>query len=114
METVTLGVVGDTFVGKTLLLVSFTGNYVFKEYRPTVLNCCWTNLVVDGVVVDLTIWDNTGKASLNLSLVCYRIRMRCSFVYSLLLLTFSMLGKKVSRRHFLPLPEKIDLHSSCK
>ena len=61
METVTLGVVGDTFVGKTLLLVSFTDNYVFKDYRPTVLNCCWTNLVVDGEVVDLTIWDNTGK-----------------------------------------------------
>ena len=53
--------VGDARVGKTLLLVSFTENYVFKEYKPTVLNCFWTNIVVNGAVIDLTIWDNTGR-----------------------------------------------------
>ena len=53
--------VGDARVGKTLLLVSFTENYVFREYKPTVLNCFWTNIVVNGTVIDLTIWDNTGR-----------------------------------------------------
>lgn len=63
MESVTVGVVGDSFVGKTVLCTSFTENYVYKEYKPTVLNSFWTNLIVDGHVIDLRVWDNSGSVS---------------------------------------------------
>ena len=64
MDSVTIGVVGDEFVGKTLLCTSYTENYVYKEYNPTVLNCHWTNVIVDGHVIDLRIWDNSGSVSM--------------------------------------------------
>lgn len=63
MERVTLGIVGDPFVGKTLLCVSYTANYVYKDYKPTVLNHHWTNVIVDSHVVDLIIWDLPGSVS---------------------------------------------------
>ena len=63
LEAVTLGVVGDPFVGKTLLCVSYTANYVYKDYRPTVLNHHWTNLIVNDHVIDLTLWDTPGSVS---------------------------------------------------
>ncbi|KAL4229315.1 hypothetical protein ACF0H5_012357 [Mactra antiquata] len=61
MERVTLGIVGDPYVGKTMLSVSYTSNYVFKEYKPTVLNCYSTTLEQEGHVIDLLIWDNSGS-----------------------------------------------------
>lgn len=90
MERVTLGIVGDPYVGKTLLCVSYTANYVYKDYKPTVLNCHWTNVVVDGHVIDLRIWDNSGSdeycklrplsyPQVDVFLVCFSLKCPASF-----------------------------------
>ncbi|XP_053408261.1 cdc42 homolog [Mercenaria mercenaria] len=92
MERVTLGVVGDPFVGKTLLCVSYTANYVYKDYKPTVLNHHWTNVVVKDHVVDLTIWDTSGSdeyrklrplcyPQVDAFLVCFSLKCPESFTH---------------------------------
>lgn len=91
MERVTLGIVGDPFVGKTLLCVSYTANYVYKEYKPTVLNHHWTNVIVDSHVIDLMIWDTSGSdeytelrplcyPQVDTFLVCFSLKSPDSFV----------------------------------
>lgn len=90
MERVTLGVVGDPFVGKTMLCVSYTANYVFKEHKPTILNCYWTNLMVDKRVIDLQLWDPSGSdeydqlrplvyPQVDVFLVCFSLKCPTSF-----------------------------------
>lgn len=87
MESVILSTIGDSTVGKTLLVVSYTGNYVYPEYKPTVLNYFNTYVKVDGTVVDLTVWDNSGSADYNnlrplsfpyvdVFLACFSLRRR--------------------------------------
>ena len=61
VQRVTLGVVGDSCVGKTLLCLSYTANYVLKDYMPTVLDHHWTLLKHDDFIVDLQIWDHSGS-----------------------------------------------------
>ena len=63
MEIVTLGAIGDSFCGKSQLLLSYTANCVRNAYVPTVLDCLWTTAIVDGVFIDLRIWDSTGSVS---------------------------------------------------
>ncbi|XP_052254814.1 ras-related protein ced-10-like isoform X4 [Dreissena polymorpha] len=65
VKQVTVGVVGDSGVGKTLLCLSYTANHVLKDYKPTVLNHHWTLLKHDDLIVDLQIWDNSGSGEYN-------------------------------------------------
>ncbi|XP_052254812.1 cell division control protein 42 homolog isoform X2 [Dreissena polymorpha] len=65
VKQVTVGVVGDSGVGKTLLCMSYTANHVLKDYKPTVLNHHWTLLKHDDLIVDLQIWDNSGSGEYN-------------------------------------------------
>ncbi|XP_029108041.1 rho-related GTP-binding protein RhoH-like [Scleropages formosus] len=82
--------VGDSAVGKTALLVRFTSETFPDSYKPTVYENMGVEVFMDGVQVDLGLWDTAGDDSFrnirpmsyqraDVVLLCYSVANRNSF-----------------------------------
>ncbi|XP_071402992.1 rho-related GTP-binding protein RhoG-like [Centroberyx affinis] len=61
MQSIKCVVVGDSGVGKTYLLHTYTQKAFPKEYIPAFYNTYSAKVSVDNRTVDLNLWDTAGK-----------------------------------------------------
>ncbi|XP_035280510.1 rho-related GTP-binding protein RhoH-like [Anguilla anguilla] len=82
--------VGDTGVGKTALLVRFTSETFPDCYKPTVYDNLGVEVFMDGVHINLGLWDTAGSESFrqirpmsyhqaDVVLICYSVANPASF-----------------------------------
>jgi len=78
MQSVKLVVVGNSNVGKTCLLISYTSNSFPQEYVPTVFDNYTANIMVDNKTISLGLWDTAGEQyyrwlQTDVFLICFSI-----------------------------------------
>ncbi|XP_048827689.1 rho-related GTP-binding protein RhoH-like [Brienomyrus brachyistius] len=82
--------VGDTAVGKTALLVRFSSETFPDSYKPTVYENMGVEVFMDGVPINLGLWDTAGADSFrqirpmsyiqaDVVLLCYSVANHSSF-----------------------------------
>jgi small GTP-binding protein len=90
MNTLKIVAVGDGAVGKTSMLISYSTNSFQHDYVPTVFDNYAVNVLADGKVYNVSMWDTAGQEDYDkirplsypqsdVFLVCYSIINPASF-----------------------------------
>jgi len=90
MNTLKAVVIGDGAVGKTSMLLSYSTNSFPHDYVPTVFDNYAVNILVNGNVYNLSLWDTAGQEDYDrirplsypqtdVFIVCYSIISHASF-----------------------------------